>query len=434
MIAQLYQHFTASTGLTTDTRNIAVGNLFFALKGATFNANTFAAEAFAAGARYVVVDEIAHADWPKQYGERLILVANVLETLQQLATHHRLQFTCPVLAITGSNGKTTTKELLAAALSKKYKTYFTKGNLNNHIGVPLTLLAIKSDAEFIVIEMGANHIGEIESYCKMVQPTFGLITNVGLAHLEGFGSFEGVVQGKTELYKSIASLGGKLFVSSENKRLLSELTKIGFMRKNVLQYGLDASAVCVGKIVTNTEFLSVEVEGVTIQSNLIGDYNFENVMSAVAVAKYFGVATSDIKSAIETYVPTNNRSQKINIGTNTIILDAYNANPSSLLEALKNLERVETTDSKIAIIGQMMEMGAASRFEHERIAEFALGLNLAQVVFVGHQFSFIKASHAALWFEKTDEVKAWFKKQNMAHSYILIKGSRKNELEKIIQD
>lgn len=446
MIEKLYKLYLASSGVTTDTRNIGKDNIFFALKGEKFNANLFAEEALEKGAAYIIVDEIAKPEWKGKLGEKLILVEDVLQTLQQLAGHHRQQFKCPVLAITGSNGKTTTKELIAAVLSKRFKTYFTKGNLNNHIGIPLTLLSIKSDAEFAVIEMGANHIGEIASYCEYVKPDYGLITNVGMAHTEGFGGFEGVVKGKTELYADLAKRNGKVFVSSENGLLLEKITRYQFPVTNVVSYGKSTSAYCKGDVGENKEFLSVMAEGEKIQTNLIGEYNFENVMSAICIGKYFGVSSIDIKEAIENYVPTNNRSQKISIGSNTIILDAYNANPSSMIEALKNFERMIVsenlldrqagTNNGIVILGQMMELGKYSQSEHEKIFAFVSNDNWRQVkkVFVGTGFEFLKNYASVLWFEKTEEVKAWFKQQQFENSYILIKGSRKNELEKILKD
>lgn len=436
LIEELYSFYLASSGITTDTRNINQGNIFFALKGENFNANLFAEEALMKGASQVVVDEISNPEWTTKFGQQLILVDDVLKTLQQLAGHHRAQLKCPVFAITGSNGKTTTKELIATVLSKKFKTYATKGNLNNHIGIPLTLLSIKSDVEFAVIEMGANHQGEIALYCEYVKPDYGLITNVGLAHIEGFGGFEGVVKGKTELYKDIASRGGKVFVSTESEILLSKISDFGFrISDSAITYGKSSSAFCKGEVGESKEFLSVITEGETIQTNLVGEYNFENVMSAVCVGEYFGVEMVQIKEAIENYVPTNNRSQKISLGSNTIILDAYNANPSSMLEALKNFEKIEA-NNKVVILGQMMELGKYSQEEHQKIFASVNGDNWQQAkkVFVGKGFDFLKTDSSVLWFEKTDEVKEWFKQQQFENSYILIKGSRKNELEKILKN
>lgn len=432
----LYEKFLSSSGVTTDTRSIGKNNIFFALKGEKFNANLFAEQAFEKGAKYAVVDEITNADWKGKFGESLILVEDVLKTLQQLAGYHRLQLKCPVLAITGSNGKTTTKELIAAVLSKKLKTYATKGNLNNHIGIPLTLLSIKTDAEFAIIEMGANHQGEIASYCEYVQPDYGLITNVGLAHTEGFGGFEGVVKGKTELYHYIIAHKGKIFVNADNEMLLHKISEIGFQVPDLnlaISYGKSSSAFCMGEIGGSKEFLKVVANGEEIQTNLVGEYNFENVMSAICVGKYFGTESEKIKEAIENYLPTNNRSQRISYGSNSIILDAYNANPSSMEEALKNFEKIDTSD-KIIILGEMMELGDYSKTEHEKIRLLVEKMRLAKKVFVGNGFRFLNNDKSVLWFEKTDDLKRWFKDQLFQNSYILIKGSRKNELEKILNE
>lgn len=446
-IEKLYALFLASTGITTDTRNIQAGNIFFSLKGEKFNANEFAEDALAKGAAYVVVDEIFKAEWKEQYSMQLVLVNDVLQTLQRLASYHRVQFKFPVLAITGSNGKTTTKELIAAVLSKKFKTYATKGNLNNHIGIPLTLLAVKTDAEFAVIEMGANHQGEIASYCEYVQPDFGLITNVGNAHLEGFGGFEGVVKGKTELYLDLAKRGGKVFVNGANEILMEKISDCGLRiadLNTVISYGTGEGVFCRGEIGNSSEFLSVVVDDVEIKTNLTGNYNFENVMSAVCVGKYFGVGLPLIKEAIENYTPSNNRSQKIVSGTNTIILDAYNANPSSMMEALKSFESLlfvgDNTNMGVVIIGQMMELGEYSEDKHKKIAAHVSTVkwNSVTKVFVGKGFEFMRpmvgapANHGILWFEKTEEVKQWFKQQTFENTLILIKGSRSNELEKIL--
>lgn len=436
-IEQLYALFLQSTGVTTDTRNIGTGNIFFALKGDKFNANQFAAEALEKGAAYVVIDELTNNDWQAQYGSRLILVADVLTTLQQLAGYHREQLKCPVIAITGSNGKTTTKELIAAVLAKKYITYATKGNLNNHIGIPLTLLSIKSDVQMAVIEMGANHQGEIAGYCQYVKPDYGLVTNIGRAHLEGFGGPEGVLKGKTELYRDIATRNGKIFLNADNEKLVNNWYPAVNNANSAITYGTGNNVFCMGSIGNSKEFLLIETGGTTIQTNLVGDYNFENVMSAVCIGVYFNVPVDDIKSAIEAYTPTNNRSQKIMLGSNTIILDAYNANPSSMIEALKNFEKTEAP-YKVAIIGQMMELGEYSQSEHEKIiaAVTTAAWQHVQRVFVGKGFEMLKNKTVAniLWFETTDEVKAWFKQQAFSNTLMLIKGSRKNELEKILKD
>lgn len=428
-IATLYQRYLSSTGVTTDTRSIREGSIFFALKGDKFNANTFAIEALNKGAAYAVIDE-AQPD-SDQYANRLILVKDVLHTLQELSGHHRHQLRCPVLAITGSNGKTTTKELIAAVLSKKYKTIATHGNLNNHIGVPLTLLCTPIDTEFLIVEMGANHQGEIASYCVYADPDFGLITNIGKAHLEGFGGEEGVVKGKTELFAHIAKKGGKLFVSSLSDILISKATEyVGTER--IIYYGHRENDYCKAQDISTEEFLTVKVQDdLVIKTQLVGSYNFENVLAAICIGKYFGVAGLDIKDAIENYIPSNNRSQKLTRGSNTIILDAYNANPSSMTEALHNFDKLDAPN-KITILGEMMELGIYSAEEHQKIVELVNTMQLSLHIYVGDGFRMLKGKEGVMYFETTDQLKDWYQKQDFQNTTQLIKGSRKNALEKIL--
>lgn len=376
----------------------------------------------------------------QKFNGKLIITDDVLKTLQQLAGYHRNRLGCTVLAITGSNGKTTTKELAAAALGKKFKTSATKGNLNNHIGVPLTLLDLKSDIEFAVVEMGANHQGEIASYCEYANPGYGLITNVGLAHTEGFGGFEGVVKGKTELYKFIIAHNGKLFVNADDNLLLSKISGLGYNNSDINQvitYGGSGNSWCSGTICGDNDFLTVEVKegssGILIKTNLIGNYNFYNVMSAICIAKYFGVEMERIKEAVESYMPSNNRSQKITYGTNTIILDAYNANPASMAAALQNFSKIQA-NNKVVILGEMMELGDISKAEHEKVADIVNKMELANKIFVGKGFNFLKNQPGAVYFDSTDELKIWFKQQRLNNCYMLVKGSRKNELEKIFKE
>ena len=432
-IQELYSKYLQSSSITTDTRKIEVGSMFFALKGERFNANEFAEKAVLAGAAFVVVDELTNPAWRDLYKEKIIQVEDVLATMQQLAGYHRLQFKFPVLAITGSNGKTTTKELVAAVLAKKFKTAFTFGNLNNHIGIPVTLLGIdKEQTEFAVIEMGANHQGEIASYCEYVQPDFGLITNVGLAHIEGFGGFEGVIKGKAELYHNISSTSqGKIFLNKDNQILCEKANAMGLSAAQIITYGQDTSAVYYGNILPTEEFLTIQVNGQVIQSNLVGDYNFENAMSAIAIGQYFNVPMADIKSAIENYFPSNNRSQKIIRGTTTIILDAYNANPSSMAEALKNFSKL-AAPKKMVILGEMMELGQYAEEEHKKIKIITESMSLAKCVFVGNGFLFTAADSNNLWFENAATTKTWLNQQDLTDFFILIKGSRKNELEKVL--
>ena len=434
LIEDLYQIYLSSNGVTTDTRNIQQGHIFFALKGEKFNANSFAAEALEKGASHAVVDEITENGWQEKYKGRLIQTENVLTTLQQLAGYHRQQLKCPVLAITGSNGKTTTKELTATVLAQKFKIYATRGNLNNHIGIPLTLLAIKPDVEFAVIEMGANHQGEIASYCEYTRPDYGLITNVGLAHTEGFGGFEGVVKGKTELFAYLAKNGSKVFVSADDNILLDKIDE--FKIADAITYGKTVGAFCKGKLVESSEFLALNVvdgdADILIQTNLVGDYNFENVMSAICIGEYFGIEMPQIKTAIETYLPSNNRSQKINFGSNTVIMDAYNANPSSMQAALQNFEKLQAAN-KIVILGEMMELGTFAASEHQKIAGIIERMPLTQKVFVGKGFEFLKGKPGIIHFDTAEQVKNWLQQQKFDNYYMLVKGSRKNELEKIFK-
>ncbi len=437
-IEALYSLYLQANGITNDTRNIPQDSIFFALKGEKFNANQFAAEALQKGAAYAVVDELSDPAWAAAYGTKLITVDNVLSTLQQLASYHRKQFRAPVIAITGSNGKTTTKELVAAVLATTYKTYATKGNLNNHIGIPLTLLAInKEEIEMAVVEMGANHQGEIASYCDYVQPDYGLITNIGSAHLEGFGGFEGVLKGKTELYTNLLGNNRGVFVCADNPLLLDNLTQKnkqfpGWDRSTkMITYGKGANSFCHGSVAPAGEFLAVEANGIRIQTNLVGDYNFDNVMAAICIGTYFKVPADRIKQAIESYVPSNNRSQKVTYGSNTIIMDAYNANPSSMAEALRNFEK-QASSNKVVILGEMMELGDYSRTEHEKIKTQVEQMQLNTRVFTGGGFSFLQHTPGIYWFATTAELKEWFKSQHFNEALILIKGSRKNELERLL--
>jgi UDP-N-acetylmuramoyl-tripeptide--D-alanyl-D-alanine ligase len=421
-VASLYQLYIDSSGIITDTRQVRQGCIFFALRGDKYNANLFAIEALEKGAAYAVIDE-AQPD-SEQYSDRLILVADVLTTLQELSGYHRHQLRCPVLGITGSNGKTTTKELIAAVMSKKFRTVATQGNLNNHIGVPLTLLSTPVDTEFLIVEMGANHQGEIAGYCVYADPDFGLITNIGKAHLEGFGGEDGVVKGKTELYAHIAKKKGKLFVSSLSEILVKKATEY-LSAEDIIYYG-------GGENISKGEFLTVRTsDGLTIQTQLVGSYNFENVMAAICIGRYFGVESSSIKEAIENYVPSNNRSQKLTIGSNTILLDAYNANPSSMVEALRNFEKLDAPN-KITILGEMMELGTYSQDEHIRIIDMVSHMHLSQRIYVGDGFKMLKGKDDVLYFENTEELKEWYKAQHFENTTQLIKGSRKNALEKIL--
>jgi UDP-N-acetylmuramoyl-tripeptide--D-alanyl-D-alanine ligase len=428
-VATLYQYFQSSAGVTTDTRRITNGCIFFALRGDKFNANLFAIEALAKGAAYAVIDEAQPGS--EKYKDRLILVPDVLATLQELSGYHRHQLHCPVLAITGSNGKTTTKELLAAVLSTQYKTVATIGNLNNHIGVPLTLLSTPLDTEFLIVEMGANHRQEIAGYCVYADPGMGLITNIGKAHLEGFGGEEGVVKGKTELYAHIAMRGGKLFVPSLSDILVKKAVEF-LPAGHIIYYGSNESDYCSAAIIDSGEFLTVQTtDGLTIKTQLAGNYNFENVLAAICVGRYAGVSDNNIKHAIENYSPTNNRSQKLAVGSNTILLDAYNANPSSMAEALKNFDKLDVPN-KITILGEMMELGAYSAEEHLQIIERVSHMKLLQRIYVGEGFKMLKGNKEVIYFETATDLKSWYRSQHFENTTQLIKGSRKNALEQIL--
>ncbi len=424
-IEQLYTVFLEHSSVQTDTRKIKKDDLFFALKGANFNGNSFAKEALEKGAAFVIIDE-------KEFyiDEKTILVNDVLETLQQLAKFHREFLNTPIIAITGSNGKTTTKELLFEVLKEKYEVLATEGNLNNHIGVPITLLKLTRDHDFGIIEMGANHQKEIEAYCKWALPNFGLINNCGKAHLEGFGGIEGVRKGKGELYDFIKNSNGIIFRNAD----LDYLIEMSNGNAQQFTYG-SVSANVLGKNISEDGMLKVAVISpkmeCVIETNLVGDYNFDNVMAAVAVGSYFGVSINNIKKAIENYFPNNNRSQKIVLNTNTIIMDAYNANPSSMKAAIENFSTM-TNGKGILFLGAMKELGNETAFEHDNLQEILKNEDWEKVVLVGKEFN--KNVDSFEYFDTSIDAKKWFMEQNFQHKKILIKGSRTSFMEKIIEN
>ena len=421
-IESLYSTYKQYPSVQTDTRKLKAGDLYFALKGPNFNGNSFAQQALDAGAAYAIIDE---ADY--QINEKTILVDDVLDTLQQLARHHRQQFNIPFIAITGSNGKTTTKELIHTVLSSTFQTYTTEGNLNNHIGVPLTLLKIKSDAQMAVIEMGANHQQEIASYCRIALPTHGLITNCGKAHLEGFGGVEGVRKGKGEIFDHLRAHNGAAFVMWDYPYLQEMSNGIA----TIYKYGTQEGDV-VGNTVASDPFLEVAfTKGLEdhIATQLVGSYNLPNVLAAVAVGKYFSIANDKIKAAIEAYAPTNSRSQLVKKGTNQIILDAYNANPSSMKLAIENFAKAKE-DNKILVLGAMAELGVDSLKEHQQIVAEIEKYHWKQVILVGGDF--LKTKHHFLSFTTADEASQWLQEQQLNHSYLLVKGSRSTGMEKAI--
>ncbi len=423
-IEKLYQLYLKYPAISTDTRKIQKGDLFFALKGDNFNGNLFADQAIANGAAYAIIDEA-----PVVLNDRLILVDNSLATLQALAAHHRNQFSIPFIGITGSNGKTTTKELIHAVLSQKYKTYTTEGNLNNHIGIPLTLLKIKNDAEIAIVEMGANHLGEIAGYCVYTRPTHGLITNIGKAHLEGFGSIEGVKKGKGELYDYLRSHDGIAFVMWD----YDYLRKMSNGIKNIISYGTE-NADATGITESSTPYLRIKMTKGnmfgSIQTQLSGDYNLPNVLAAVSLGNHFKVDPADIKKGIENYAPSNSRSQLIKTGSNTILLDAYNANPSSMSLAIENFTHFPVAD-KILLLGGMAELGTDSIAEHELILQ-QISLNKWKDVFlVGGDF--LKIKHQYRSFSNSEEVAEWLSARKFENTAFLVKGSRSMQMEKAIK-
>lgn len=423
-IEALYKIFLQYPSVQTDTRKLKQGDIFFALKGPNFNANSFALKALEAGAAYAVVDEDIDGA-----NDRIIKTNDVLETLQQLAKYHREQFSIPFIAITGSNGKTTTKELVHAVLSSHYKTYTTQGNLNNHIGIPLTLLSVQKDAEIAVIEMGANHQKEIEGYCKYAEPTHGIITNCGKAHLEGFGGVEGVRKGKGELYDYVRVHDGFVFAFDDYDYLHNMSKGIA----HIEWYGTK-NGVVIGNVLQSEPFLSVGFsKGVSfnsINTKLVGEYNLSNVLCAVTVGKHFNVPDEKIKKAIEEYVPSNSRSQLIEKGTNKIILDAYNANPSSMKLAIENFAKLQA-DKKILMLGGMMELGDESIAEHTDMVALIKKYKWDDVVLVGGDF--LQIEHPYHYFTNVNEARQWIKDHPIVNAYILVKGSRSIAMEKLIE-
>lgn len=423
-IEQLYQLYKQHPSVETDNRKIKAGDLFFALKGERFDGNQFAKSALEAGAAYAVVDDPQVA-----VSDRYILVHEVLSCLQELAKYHREQFQVPFLGITGSNGKTTTKELVHAVLSSQYITYTTQGNLNNHIGIPLTLLRVKPDAEFAIIEMGANHQKEIESYCKYAQPSHGIITNCGKAHLEGFGGVEGVKKGKGELYDYLRATNGTAFVMWDYDYLRSMSHDI----PQIITYGTQEAEILGEVVNTDAPFLQVKArvkgEIEEIQTQLVGDYNLPNVLVALAVGQHFNVPMKKMKAAIESYHPENSRSQLMSWRNNHVILDAYNANPTSMRAAIENFSRIPAT-RKVLLLGSMAELGEDSAMEHQQIVELLQQKNFDDVVLVGTEFE--KINHPFVQFQGSGEAAAWLASQNYMGAHILVKGSRSMQMEKVL--
>jgi UDP-N-acetylmuramoyl-tripeptide--D-alanyl-D-alanine ligase len=426
-IDRLYQIFSNHPHICTDTRKVQKDDIFFALKGDNFNGNRFAIQALDNGAAYAIIDE--EIDGAGNNEDRLIRTKNVLTTLQDLAAHHRNQFRIPFIAITGSNGKTTTKELIHAVLSEKFKTYTTEGNLNNHIGIPLTILKIKNDAEIAIVEMGANHLGEIASYCTYTRPTHGLITNVGKAHLEGFGGPEGVRKGKGELFDYLRAYGGSAFVMWDYEYLQAMSKGI----REVYSYGTNHADI-TGIAEQSAPFLKVRITRGSstgaIQTKLTGNYNLPNVLAAVCMGAFFKVDPARVRKALEEYEPSNSRSQLIQSGNNFIVLDAYNANPSSMKLAIENFVHFPTAD-KILLLGGMMELGADSIFEHEQIIRLIEKNKWKNVILVGGDF--LKITHPYTSFASAEDASAWVAAHEFDNTAFLVKGSRSMQMEKTIQ-
>ncbi|WP_445757627.1 UDP-N-acetylmuramoyl-tripeptide--D-alanyl-D-alanine ligase [Polaribacter sp.] len=414
-IPQLYKIYKTHYLVTTDTRAIPTNSLFFALKGDHFNGNSFAAQALSLGARFAIIDEKAY-----QTDKRMILVADALQTLQDLANYHRKQLQLPIIGLTGSNGKTTTKELIHAVLQQKFKTVATKGNLNNHIGVPLTLLSMTPDTELGIVEMGANHQQEIAFLSSICEPDFGYITNFGKAHLEGFGGLEGVIKGKSELYDFIRANNKMVFVNPTDPIQMaktSDISRILFDMESIQFVGVNP-------------YLQLSWNGINIQTQLMGDYNFPNIVAAITLGLHFGVPIAAISKAIEGYVPQNNRSQIVKTAYNTLILDAYNANPSSMKVALESFAMLNESQ-KVIILGDMFELGGDSAHEHQAIADLATSLNFETLFLVGKNFHKVSINHAT--FSDFESLQAQLTKQPLHQKTILIKGSRGMKLERLLE-
>ena len=419
--SQLYKYFLECGKVTTDTRDCPEGSMFIALKGVSFNGNTFASQAIANGCRYAVVDE---AEYAGDAEGRILLVDDCLKALQDLAAWHRRALGTRMIGITGTNGKTTTKELIAAVLKEKYNVLYTQGNLNNHIGVPLTLLKLTPEHEMAVVEMGANHPGEIKTLVNIARPDYGIITNVGKAHLEGFGSFEGVIRTKGELYDYLRDNGGKIFIQNENPYLNSIAGGLECIR-----YGAEDGLYVSGKVLSCSPFLTFgwksEGKAYEVQTHLIGSYNVDNALAAVAIGRYFGVDDDAICHALSSYEPRNNRSQLVEAGGNRFVIDAYNANPTSMAAALENFRMIDA-GYKMVILGDMKELGEASLEEHQKVIDMLAGCGFDRVILVGQEFG--KTANTFEHYSNADEVYSVLSADMPKGYMILIKGSNSMKL------
>lgn len=426
---QLYKIYEKHPVICTDTRAITDGCFFFALKGENFDANTFAENALAQGAAFAIIDNEAFAK-----NVNYILVSDVLTCLQDLARHHRAQLNIPIIGLTGSNGKTTTKELIKAVMAEKYRVFATKGNLNNHIGVPLSILSIQSDVEIAVIEMGANHQKEIEFLCEIAQPTHGLITNVGMAHLDGFGGFEGVKKGKAELFTYLKAHNGFAFINRDSTDLI-EMNKAAAINK-VIYYGNAKENTISGKLKHSDPLIefewSIKGENHQAKANLTGTYNFENILAAICIGNFFELSPAQINNGLANYFPNNNRSQLTQTKKNTVICDFYNANPSSMTAALKNLKSL-SAEHKTAIIGDMFELGAEATDQHQIVAKAATESNIDTLIFIGNDFYAFKERFEGHFFTTPAGAAVYLKANNIINSLVLLKGSRGMALENLLQ-
>ncbi|WP_461641794.1 UDP-N-acetylmuramoyl-tripeptide--D-alanyl-D-alanine ligase [Labilibaculum euxinus] len=425
-LSNIYLLFKEHPIVVTDTRKIVPNSIFFALKGDNFNGNKFAMSAVEKGCNYAIVDEKEYA-----VDNRFVLVEDVLTTLQDLAREHRRQLNIPILAITGTNGKTTTKELVHEVLKRKFQTAATIGNLNNHIGVPLTLLSMNEETEFGIVEMGANHPGEIQQLCEIAEPDYGIITNVGKAHLEGFGSFEGVVKTKKELYDFLFKNGGKVFINADNDYLTEMLND-----QESISYGNSENAFSKAKFLQAEPYLVLEIRSAIgklyIKTKLIGAYNFENALAAVTIGRYFKIDEIEIKEALEKYVPSNNRSQLKKTEKNILFLDAYNANPTSMKAAIENFAGM-SRKNKVIILGDMLELGSDARKEHLDLLQLIQDRQLKSVFLVGDIFTEVNSNEQFKTFKNTSELIKELDKTELLNQYILIKGSRGIRLEQVIE-
>ena len=420
-INSIYQLFLKCRGVSTDSRKLESGNLYISLKGPNFNGNSFAKEALDKGASYAIVDEKEYA-----INDSYILVDDCLDTLQELATHHRRNSKAKILALTGSNGKTTSKELIYSVLKSKLNTIATTGNLNNHIGVPLTLLSIQAETQIAIVEMGANHLKEIEMLCNMAEPDYGYITNFGKAHLEGFINLQGVIKGKSELYKYLMGKSGLIFINNKDPKQI-EITN---NYSNKFTFGETESNANYSVKTVNPK-ISMSIEDVTINTNLFGEYNVENIASAICIGKYFGLSNLEIKKGVESYIPNNNRSQILEKGSNKIILDAYNANPTSMKLTLANFNEMDEKN-KIVFVGDMYELGENSHEMHQDIVETIEKMNFDQSYLLGDLFSKTKFSSKIKAFSTLEDLNNSVKLKEISNATILIKGSRGMQLEKIL--